>query len=262
MLKNLIAVCLLVGFCSAQAAAQSSCCDEPMFGKSVLATSCGSLADAGKDCGLTTSCKTSCSTDCCESPFFVRLGVGHAMFGESGSVFVGGTQVAGASISSEDNTTALFDIGFRLNPNWTAMISSGVPPESTIRGTGALGNQVLGTTFWAPAMLTFQRHLHIGQVFDGPILSNSSVYVGGGLAYTMFYQTKDGLVTDFDVNFAPSAVVQLGFEKRVTDHIGVFADVKKVFLETDATGLVGGTPTTAYVNLNPTVLTFGLSYHF
>jgi outer membrane protein len=47
-----------------------------------------------------------------------------------------------------------------------------------------------------------------------------------------------------------------------TDHWGVFFDVKKILLRTEATGFLGPAPIRADVKLDPLVLHTGVTFRF
>jgi len=56
--------------------------------------------------------------------------------------------------------------------------------------------------------------------------------------------------------------VQLGAEYQLGRRWGLYFDVKKVFLETNATAVLDGAPLKADIQLNPIILSGGLSFHF
>lgn len=195
------------------------------------------------------------ATGCRCNKWFFRGGVGVVLFGESARIeSPTGSVIAGASATASDNTTFLFDIGYQVSPQWSITLTAGVPPETTVTGTGPLAGQVIGTARYAPAVLAVQRHFQISRC--------STLYVGGGVNYTIFYETEDGLVTDLHIDNAVEGVIQAGIERKLRKNLGVYADVKKIWLDATADGFVGGTPSIVRLKLNPTVLNFGLTYRF
>ncbi|ODN72108.1 OmpW family protein [Methylobrevis pamukkalensis] len=48
----------------------------------------------------------------------------------------------------------------------------------------------------------------------------------------------------------------------LSDQLGLFVDVKHVFLSTEATGRLGEAAVKADVDLNPTIVHTGLTYRF
>jgi outer membrane protein len=55
---------------------------------------------------------------------------------------------------------------------------------------------------------------------------------------------------------------QVGADYMITDNWGVFVDVKKAILRTEATGFLGPAPIRADVKLDPLVLHTGVTYRF
>ena len=188
------------------------------------------------------------------SHWFVRLGVGVLLFGESATLRINDAVVPGAGLNINDETTFAFDIGYQLSPHWSATFSCGVPPRLDLDGTGTLEGASYGTTLFAPVALTLQRHFYV--------TPKTSIYLGGGINYTAQYESKDGLIENLDIENDAAVVLQLGTERRINDRISLFADAKKVFYRTQAFGNVGPAPVRADVTVNPTVLVFGLKYNF
>jgi outer membrane protein len=87
-------------------------------------------------------------------------------------------------------------------------------------------------------------------------------YVGAGLGYMHVFGTRDGVVTDLTVNSAFGAVLQAGVDVALTDNIGVFADLKKYFISTTASGSLGGMPITANARVDPLVVSTGIGVDF
>lgn len=193
-------------------------------------------------------------------PLFLRASTCTVLFGESADIRIAGTTLPGGGISVEDHTTFAFDLGYRIAPRWSVMLTSGAPPETTINGAGALAGATIGEVTYAPIMLTTQYYVPLGRRITA--LEDSYVYVGAGVNYTMFYETLDGNVSDFDIDDAAGTLLQLGVQKNFNNSLGAFAEVKRLFLETDATGNLGLAPIDADLKLNATILKFGMSYGF
>ena len=194
------------------------------------------------------------------NPFFLRFGVGTVIFSESADIRIGGATVPLASVAVDDTTTFGFDLGYRMSERWSVILTTGAPLETTISGTGTLAGTVLGTTNCAPVMLSTQYHLPLGKRLE--VLDDSTLYVGAGINYTVFYRSIDGAVQNLDIEDAVGSLVQLGFQKNFKNSLGAFAEVKRLFLKTDVTGQVGLAPTDADLTANATILGFGLTYGF
>ena len=138
------------------------------------------------------------------SPWSVRLGAAHVGFNTQADVFLGGVAVPGANAEASNNTTLGLEIGYSLSPEWTGRLLLGVPPTTTLTGTGALaGTGTLGRVTYAPAVLSLTYGL--GQW--GPI----KPYVGAGINYTIVFKSEDGFISNLDVKNAFAPVLQLGF---------------------------------------------------
>jgi outer membrane protein len=92
-------------------------------------------------------------------------------------------------------------------------------------------------------------------------------YVGAGINYTIFYDVKAGnTVQDVKYDNAVGYGFQLGFDLMVTDKFFINADIKKLFLNTDATvnasNLAPGLSIPADVDINPLLLGFGIGMKF
>ena len=188
------------------------------------------------------------------SPWFVRLGVGVLLFGESATLRINDTVVPGAGIDISDATTFAFDIGYQLSPLWSVTFSAGVPPRLDLDGTGVFEGASYGTTLFAPIALTVQRYFFVTR--------KTSIYVGGGINYNAQYESRDGLIQNLDIENDAAVILQLGVERRINNRISLFADAKKAFYRTQAFGNVGPAAVRADVTVNPTVLVFGLRYNF
>ena len=188
------------------------------------------------------------------SPWFVRLGVGILLFGESSTLRINDTVVPGAGLDISDETTFAFDIGYQLSPLWSVTFSGGVPPRLDLDGTGIFAGASYGTTLFAPVALTMQRYFLVTR--------KTSIYVGAGINYNAQYESKDGLIENLDIENDAAVVLQLGVERRLNHRISLFADAKKAFYRTQAFGNFGPATIRSDVTANPTVLAFGLRYNF
>ena len=56
--------------------------------------------------------------------------------------------------------------------------------------------------------------------------------------------------------------LQAGMDVRVSGPWGVYVDAKKLFIDTDASGLLGGAPITAEAKVNPWIIQAGVGYRF
>lgn len=189
------------------------------------------------------------------SPWFVRLGAGGIYFDSSASLKAAGTPVLGATATADDNYTFLFDVGYYLYDRISVTFTGGYPPTTALTGQGtatALG--VVGRTVYGPAALTAQYHFAEFGAFQP--------YLGGGLAYAIIFNSEDAATKNLSIKGAPGLVLQAGFDIMLDQHWGMYLDVKKLYLQVNATGTLGPAPVTADITLDPLVVSTGITYRF
>lgn len=188
-------------------------------------------------------------------PWWVHVGPVGVLFNTGAEVKIGGQTVPGGSVQTSNSTTLGVEVGYDVTPNLAARFTMGVPPTTTVTGTGTLaGAGTLGKLTYGPAVLSATW------AFDG--LGRFRPYVGAGINYTMVLSRKDGALTSFNAKSAFGSVLQTGFDVAINERWGVFIDVKKIFLKTSASGMIGPTPATASVRLNPVLIQAGVTYRF
>lgn len=188
-------------------------------------------------------------------PWWVHAGPVHIKFNTDADVNVGGGAVPGAGVDASSNTTPGLEVGYDWTPNLAARLTVGVPPTTRLRGTGPLaGAGELGRVKYAPAVLS------LTWTFDG--LGAFRPYVGGGVNYTMVLESQDGAITALDAKSAFGSVLQAGFDVALDRRWSLFFDVKKIFVKTTASGMVGAAPASASVRLDPLLIQAGLGYRF
>lgn len=187
--------------------------------------------------------------------WFLHLGPVGVFHDESADVRVGGALVAGGDVSIDDDYTLGIEVGYFFTPNFALGFTGGFPPEAVINGAGSLaGTGRIGSAIYGPAILTAQYHVTQFGAFQP--------YIGAGPAYLIIFDTDDGAVSNFDVDNNFGLALQAGFDVMMGDRWGVFFDVKKLFLGTEARGTIGGAPVRADVTLDPLLVHAGLSVRF
>jgi outer membrane protein len=188
-------------------------------------------------------------------PWWVHAGPVQVQFHTTAAVNLGGAVVPGGGADANNNTTLGLEIGRDLTPNLAARLTVGVPPRTTLTGTGTLqGAGELGRVKYGPAVLSATW------AFDG--LGAVRPYIGAGVNYTVVLDSQDGSITSLKVKNAFGSVLQAGFDIPLGQRWGLFLDVKKVFLKTTADGFVGTAPASASVRLDPLLIHGGVSYRF
>jgi outer membrane protein len=187
--------------------------------------------------------------------FYVHFGPAGIFLSEGAEMTAGGAPVPGGTIKVAPQLTAAVEIGYYFTPNIAVSFTGGLPPLAKIDGAGTLaGLGRLGETRYGPTTLTAHYHFTDFGWFRP--------YVGLGPTFLFVFGNSDGAVTDLRVKPAIGFAVQAGAEFMLTDKWGVFVDVKKAYLRTEATGSLGGAPIRAKVKLDPLVLHTGVTYRF
>jgi outer membrane protein len=162
--------------------------------------------------------------------------------------------VIGGTVRATDSITPEVDFSYFITDN-IALELIAATTKHTISGKDTLlGNPKVGTTWVLPPALTLQYHF----MPQGSI----SPYVGAGLNYTIFYNSKaaGGAVTSMALDNNVGGVLQLGVDFKLGGAWYGNIDVKQIFVSTKAK-LNGGT-IVARTDLNPTVVGIGVGYRF
>jgi len=191
------------------------------------------------------------------SGWYARGGPVGIFFSPGVDLSVMGAPVPGADVSVDDNYSMSFDIGYRFNEQFSTTFTFGIPPTAEIRGSGALAGSYLGDLTYAPAILALQYRIPTGNAKFEP-------YIGAGVNYTVVLDDKGRDVEKFKVDNAWGVVLQAGVETMVTERLGLYIDVKKIWLKTDVSGTIGpgGPAADAKATLNPLLVGTGLVWRF
>ena len=191
--------------------------------------------------------------------FFLRGGPAFSTFDATATVEVKGVKVPGGDASVKNNTGFAFEAGWFVRPDWSLSLTVGIPPTARIHGDGALAPAgLLGSAHYGPAALDIQ--------YNVPTRGPFRPYIGAGYNYTLVYHVRGSAIRDLRVSDGNGPVVQAGAEYRVSRHMAVFADVKKIWVAVDANGVTdttgGQMPAHARLALDPLIVNAGLSWHF
>jgi outer membrane protein len=125
--------------------------------------------------------------------------------------------------------------------------------EHKAQGRGTLsGVPTLAKTWVLPPTLTLQYHF----LPDAKIRP----YVGAGINDTIFYNEDPGAAASIEYDNGFGYAFQAGADYMLDEHWMLNADVKKIFLNTDAS--VNNGAVTADVDLDPWVFGLGIGYRF
>ncbi len=151
------------------------------------------------------------------------------------------------------------EVGNALTPEFdlTYFITDHIGVEA-IAGTAQhkltyTGNVDLGDTWILPPTVTLQYHFTPDNTF--------SPYIGAGVNYSLFYGEKAGRgFTDLNIDGNFGWALQAGTDLWIGENWGLNLDVKKIFLNVDASLNNGAIK--ADVDLDPWLIGAGLSFRF
>jgi outer membrane protein len=187
--------------------------------------------------------------------FFVHAGVAGLDLDEGADIYAGGYRIPKGDISVKEHLTFAVEAGYMFTPNIGISFTGGFPPSVKIEAAGSMeGMGRVGATTYGPMTLT--AHYHFTE------LGRLQPYVGIGAAFMHVFDETDGLMGSLSLDNAMGVAFQVGADYMITDHWGIFVDVKKAILRTQATGYLGPAPIRAEVKLDPLVLHTGVTLRF
>lgn len=197
------------------------------------------------------------------SRWTARVGYALASFDVGTELSVAGAPIPGAAVGVADQGILLGDVGYDFADHWTARVAVGAPVQLPVQAAGTLQSLpppftgTLGEIEIAPVVVSV---LYAPLQFKG-----LAPYVGAGASYTYVLGTTSGDIASLGASSAWGAVVQAGCNYSITPRLWAFADARKIYFSTTASGTVaalGGAPVEADVTLDPLILNAGLGYRF
>ena len=186
---------------------------------------------------------------------YLHLGVSAVREADDGQLVVGGAPVPGAGYQTNLTVAPSIEAGFVLRGGFGVSVFATGPMTTPIIGTGVLAPYGdLGDE--TNAFFAVTAHYHV------PVSSWLTPYFGLGLGYMQSLGTHDAVITNFRVKSAPGFVLQAGADMRLGDNVGVFADVKRYFLSTTATGNLGPDAAVAHARVDPWIVSTGLTFTY
>jgi outer membrane protein len=187
--------------------------------------------------------------------FFVHAGPAGVDLDEGAEIYAGGYKIPDGDISVKSHLTFAIEAGYFITPNIAVSFTGGLPPNVKVEAAGSMdGMGRVGATTYGPMTLTAHYH------FTG--LGRLQPYIGIGAAFMHVFDETDGLMGSLKLDNAMGVAFQIGADYMITDRWGVFVDVKKALLRTQATGYLGPAPIRADVKLDPLVLHTGVTFRF
>lgn len=164
----------------------------------------------------------------------------------------GGHTTIGGKPDADDAVVPEFDISYFFTDHIAAELILATSPHDLSLKTGA-GNLDLGDTMILPPTLTLQYHFTPDK--------NFSPYLGAGVNYTLPYNEDNGRDTfALDADGSIGWALQAGADYWLSEHWGLNFDVKKVWVDVDAS--VNNGAITGEVDLDPWIVGAGVSYRF
>jgi outer membrane protein len=187
--------------------------------------------------------------------YFLHIGPAGVLLDEDADIYVVGNHLDGGTISIKSHLTFAVEAGMFVTPNLAVSFTGGLPPSIKIEADGVMSSMGrVGATTYGPMTLTAHYH------FTG--LGRLQPYIGAGPTFMYVFDDKDGVMGDLKIDHTVGFAVQVGADYMITDQWGIFFDVKKAYLRTEATGTLGGYAVKADVKLDPLVLHTGVTFRF
>jgi outer membrane protein len=160
----------------------------------------------------------------------------------------------GGSVNIDTAVMPELDFTYFFTDNIAAELILAVSPHDITAVNTALGDVPVGNTTLLPPTLTLQYHFFPRE--------QMSPYVGVGVNYTHFFDVDAAgpTVTDVKLDDSFGVALQAGIDFAISDRWLVNADVKKIWINTDAT--LNGGAIEADVDINPWVFGLGVGYRF
>ena len=165
-----------------------------------------------------------------------------------------------ADITLDNSVVPELDLTWFFTDNFAAELILGVTPHD-VGGKGLLQG-ALGDAWLLPPTLLAQYHFNPGGRFKP--------YIGAGINYTMFFNEDDsgaflpnaGLtVSSLDLDNSFGWALQAGVDIHLLNNMYLNLDVKKLWLETDATvRTTAGTTIRADVDIDPWLFGIGVGW--
>lgn len=185
----------------------------------------------------------------------VGLNVTQVFTGESlHDTTLAGLPVPHADVSITDDTTLTFDVSYFFNPFIAVDFYSGIPASAALTGKGSLAGLPVGETKYGPAILSLQIHV--------PAVGGLSPYVGLGVGRVLFFDERGGALNNFNLKDAWAPALQAGFRYRLNESWLANVDVRYVPFKSDVSGLLGGAPVNASVEVDPVLVNVGVAFRF
>ncbi|MCC6598747.1 MAG: OmpW family protein [Alphaproteobacteria bacterium] len=165
----------------------------------------------------------------------------------------GGNTTIGGTPEAENAVVPELDITYFFTDHIAAELILATSPHGVKLKNSTLGDLDLGDTMILPPTLNLQYHFSRDQKF--------SPYIGAGINYTLPYAEDNGRHTNkLEVDGSVGYSLQAGADYWLNDHWGLNLDVKKLWVDVDAS--INDGAITGNVELDPWIIGAGVSYRF
>jgi len=172
--------------------------------------------------------------------------------------------IDGSGVEADDNTQLGLTLSYMLTDNVAIELLAATPFSHTVEGNGSLDGLKVGTLKHLPPTLS---------VLYYPMDSSSALqpYLGIGLNYTWFYDTKIAQETEdaleyepigLDVDDSIGLAFKVGVDYSLNNNWGLSAGAYYIDIDTTATLEIGTTNVDVDVNVDPFVYMLGVNYKF
>lgn len=184
--------------------------------------------------------------------WFVHIGGAGAIFDSKLTSSSG--LLTGADARANNGITGAIEAGFYVDNNISISLFANVPTTNDIVAVapGFIAGQRVTTVTSGTVILGAQYHLDTGSAL--------TPYVGAGLGYNYAYnqQPNAAILPGGQLDNSFGGVIQIGADFALSDNVGVFVDVKKMF----STAHFSAPGADGQFQLNPLIVSTGLSLRF
>lgn len=221
-----------------------------LLGASVLALTMAASAQAKQVSAAAPASDTSSSQWPQAGDWMVRARAIDIVPQESSSI-----SVIGGKADVSDNVVPELDFSYFFTKNIAAELILATSPHDIKAKNSALGASAkVGSVWVLPPTLTMQYHFTNFNSFKP--------YLGAGVNYTMYYAENkgDAAITGLDVKNSFGWALQAGVDVPINNRWGWNFDVKKLFVNADASINHGAIQ--ANIDLDPWIFGTGITYRF
>lgn len=169
----------------------------------------------------------------------------------SAKVYAGNNRLEGANADVSTEVVPTMTLTYFFNKNLAVELLC-CAAKLEAKGKGTIDKVDLGDFWIFPPALTLQYH------FDN--FHGFKPYVGAGIQYIHFFKEGRGGIGRIRLDDAVGFTLQAGVDIELGDGWYLNADVKKTWIDTDASWK--GTDITAKVDVDPWIYSVGIGYRF